>query len=261
MQDKFSLVAIGWDVRGWCSREQAVAVLAFDTPGGQPVWLGVSGPFQLTAGETLGLAALLKPLLDTQQQAAVRAAESVVIGIDAPLAFPRPLVDLLAGEAWTACCPPAREITNPLAYRDCERWIHAQFHKKPLSATFDRIGNNATLAMCMVRALQAEGFALVPQQAATAGHAVIEVYPGIVKRGRKKVDPAIRPLQQHLPAALEPGTDAYDAAICALLTASWAGQGGQLGLPATTGPEPGFDPAEGWIYGLPAEFVQAHSTD
>ena len=260
MTGRFTQVAIGWDVRGWCSRGQAVAVLALEVPDNPPAWLGVSAPFQLPTGEPLGLAALLAPAVDAQQQADIRQADSIVIGIDAPLAFPRKLVELLATDNMTTCNPPAREITNPLAYRDCERWIHRHFHKKPLSAAFDRIGNNATLAICMARALQAEGFALVPHQVADAAHAVIEVYPGIVKRGQKKTDPAIPPLQQLVPGSLVPGTDPYDAAICALLAASFAGLGAQLGLPAPTGPAPGYDPAEGWIYALPADFVQAHST-
>jgi hypothetical protein len=56
-----------------------------------------------------------------------------------------------------------------------------------------------------------------------------------------------------------PGTDEYDAAVCAILAAVFAGKGNALGLPGLVGPQAGYDPAEGWIYGLPAEYVRAWS--
>jgi predicted nuclease with RNAse H fold len=250
------VVAIGWDVRGWRSRDQAVAVLAFESPDSPANWLGVSGQFQLATGEPLGLSSLIEPATGRQLDMARLKAARVVIGIDAPLAFPRRLIELLDAQGQLAVCPPDREINNVFAYRDCERWIFERFAKKPLSATFDKLGNNATLAICMARRLQDEGYDLVPQQAASSGHAVIEVYPGIVKRGRKKTDPAIRSVAQHIPAQLVAGTDQYDAAICAILAATFAGMGPGLGLPDLAGPQPGYDPGEGWIYGLPADFVQ-----
>lgn len=79
----------------------------------------------------------------------VLACPRLALGIDAPLAFPRALGNLLAGRG-VECAVPQREIDNPYAYRDCERWLHQQYGKKPLSATFDRLGNNATLALSML---------------------------------------------------------------------------------------------------------------
>ena len=153
--------------------------------------------------------------------------------------------------------PSPTEIENPFAYRDCERWVHQEFGKKPLSAAFDKLGNNATLAITVARALRKEGFSLLPQDANTAEKAVIEVYPAIVKRGAKKIDRAIGALEKHIPHELEPGTDIYDAAICALIGAIHAGWGADHGLPALTSIPDGYDPKEGWIYSLPAEYVKA----
>ncbi|MCV5480433.1 hypothetical protein OFN48_34325, partial [Escherichia coli] len=76
----------------------------------------------------------------------IEACPQLALGIDAPLAFPRALRDLLNGQPHS-CAVPEREIDNPYAYRDCERWLYQQYGKKPLSATFDRLGNNATLAL------------------------------------------------------------------------------------------------------------------
>lgn len=253
------VIAIGWDVRGWRGGDQAVAALAF-TPGRPtPGWLGVSGRFQLAPGEPLGLHSLLAPLPGEPLSGRDLAGATVVIGIDAPLAFPRRFVSLMKAEDQSGYCPPAREIDNVFAYRDCERWICAQHARKPLSATFDRLGNNATLAICLAQALAADGFRLVPQEALASGRALIEVYPGIAKRGNTKSDRAIVPVERYLPDMLMPGTDPYDAAICAILAAVFAGKGSALGLPDLVGPQPGYDPVEGWIYGLPAEYVRAQS--
>ena len=111
--------------------------------------------------------------------------------------------------------------------------------------------------MCMTQALGSEGFEFVPRDTAASARAVIEVYPGITKRGKKKSDRAIAPVERHLPDHLVPGTDTYDAAICAILAAVLAGRGGDLGLPDLVGPQPGYNPAEGWIYGLPADYMRA----
>ena len=72
-------------------------------------------------------------------------AERVSLAIDAPLAFPRAFHGLLQGKLATEQVPED-EMTNPYAYRDCERWLHEQYGKKPMSASFDKLGNNATLA-------------------------------------------------------------------------------------------------------------------
>ena len=103
------------------------------------------------------------------------------------------------------------------------------------------------------------GFRIVPIEADRADHAVIEVYPAIAKRGNKKSDRAVASVERHIPDHLTPGTDPYDAAVCAILAAVHAGQGKVLGLPDLEGPQPGYDPAEGWIYGLPADHVRAQS--
>ena len=253
------VIAIGWDVRGWRGSDQAVAILSFDTGSSTPHWLGVSGGFRLEPGEPPGLHSLVGQVPGDPLAGLDLTGAAVVVGIDAPLAFPSRFVSLMKSESVSGYCPPGREIDNVFAYRDCERWIFEQHARKPLSATFDRLGNNATLAMCMAQALGEEGFQVVPRQAGASGRAVIEVYPGISKRGNKKIDRAITPVERHMPVDLVPGTDQYDAAICAILAAVYAGKGRGLGLPDLVGLQPGYGPDEGWIYGLPADYVQAQS--
>ena len=76
----------------------------------------------------------------------LRSTPKLAVAIDAPLAFPNKFRNLLSGKALVQTVP-VTEIENRLAYRDCERWVEKQFGKKPLSATFDKLGNNASLAI------------------------------------------------------------------------------------------------------------------
>ena len=144
---QMSAIGIGWDVRGWQGSAQAVAVVGWQARTQQLHWLGVSPLFRLSSRVAPDLDALLRPALqDEVALMQVLACPHLALGIDAPLAFPRALGELLAGRG-PECAVPQREIDNPYAYRDCERWLHQQYGKKPLSATFDRLGNNATLAL------------------------------------------------------------------------------------------------------------------
>ena len=142
---QMSAIGIGWDVRGWQGSAQAVAVVGWQAESNRLHWLGVSPLFRLSSRVAPDLAALLRPALQNELTLMqVEACPQLAFGIDAPLAFPRALRDLLNGQPHS-CAAPEREIDNPYAYRDCERWLYQQYGKKPLSATFDRLGNNATL--------------------------------------------------------------------------------------------------------------------
>lgn len=238
-------IGIGWDVRGWQGNAQAVAVVGWQARESRLHWLGISPLFRLSSRVAPDLDALLRPALqDEVALMQVLACPRLALGIDAPLAFPRALADLLAGRG-SGSPVPQREIDNPYAYRDCERWLHQHYGKKPLSATFDRLGNNATLALSMLPRLG--DLQLVPKQARAAGRAVLEVYPALAKMGGKAS--AVRPeLQPHLPASLIPGTDPYDAALCALMALQYAAEGVVTSLPALVDLPDEMAPDEGWVY-------------
>ena len=61
----------------------------------------------------------------------------------APLAF----TELLARRSTPLIHPMDAELDNPLAYRETDRHIYRTFLKKPLSGSFHKLGNNATVAM------------------------------------------------------------------------------------------------------------------
>lgn len=250
-----SIISIGWDVRGWRGKQQAVAVLEIKR---SKLHWSVSDDFQFEPGSTLDLSSLLMPALGEQYSQRLDNANQVVLAIDAPLAFPQALTRLLT-DSNAVFEVASSEISNPLAYRDCERWIYKQYGKKPLSASFDKLGNGATLAISMAHALKRSGFELMPQYRGNTTRSIIEVYPGLHKMQHRRNALAIPPLHRHIPEDIMPGTDQYDAAICAILGAVYAGCGSQLGLPGLVDLQQGYDPQSGWVYSLPVEFVQAHN--
>tara|TARA_Y100000815_G_scaffold149537_1_gene135272 strand:- start:9869 stop:10618 length:750 start_codon:yes stop_codon:yes gene_type:complete len=241
------IYAIGWDVRGWQSEDQATAVAKFDLRSNDFSWLGISPLFRFQSGTKPSLKDLVVPACGTAGLNEILASDNCVVAIDAPLSLPKALITLANGYA-DDLVVPEREIDNPLAYRDCERWIKAKLGKKPLSASFDKLGNNASLAQSVALRLKAEGFTIVPQKGATMSKAVIEVYPGLLKVGNKTASPVRDELKRYIPKSLELGSDQYDAAICALVGLSYMGAGSAMAIGDTLPFDRNFDRSEGWIY-------------
>lgn len=250
MTEPNEVYALGWDVRGWRGRAQATAVARLEPGNGEVEWIGVSSPFQFKSGTQPNLIELLKPAIGDAHVEFVRNAHTLVVAIDAPLGFPVGLTRLL-NQQLAVPTVPEREIDNPFAYRDCERWVAETFGRKPLSATFDKLGNNTTLAMTVSLTLEQEGFTRIPQSGMNRSRSVIEVYPALVKRPGKGAQEAIPRIARHLPPGLEIGSDPYDAAICAVLGLAFLGMHEQLGLEPIIEPPTDIAVREGWIYTIP----------
>ena len=243
-------LGIGWDVGGWCGSKQAVALVRWVAGETALEWLGISPPFALSRRVPLALDNLLAPACTNATRGELAAwlqAPRIAIAIDAPLAFPRAFTSLLRGQP-SQLCVPEGELANPYAYRDCERWLHQQYGKKPLSASFDKLGNNATLALSLAHQLQALGYQLVPQQQADSTRALFEAYPALMKQGYRSQAPAQEYFQPLLPPQLAAGSDSYDAALCALMALAFAAHGASSLLPELVPPPADMQPDEGWIY-------------
>jgi len=177
----------------------------------------------------------------------------IIVAIDAPLGFPVAFQQLIFRQP-SATIELGPEIMNPFAYRETDRWVHQSFRKKPLSASFDKLGNVATVAMYHAeRWAVTAGFPIVPFQPDDGHHAIIEVYPALVKeRATRLCDSRLARL---LPDELPPRSDELDAAICTLHALAYALNGQDGDLPALVGPpddlNQGTVAAEGWIYHVP----------
>jgi hypothetical protein len=249
------LLAVGWDVGGWVGRKQAVAVAAFGPNGVE--WRGTATAFRL--------ADLPYPhwsLLDLIRLAWRAAPDDtlerhrIVLAIDAPLGFPRAFTQLLTTGEVPPFAPDAPEVDNPLAYRDCDRHIFRTFSKKPLSASFDKLGNNATVAMHHAKRLaRLHNARVLPFDAADdTAHTIIEVYPALSKVPKDTC--CYAPVQRLLPQGAVAATDECDACICALMALAFGLNGTWPELPPLVGPTDRTNVAEeGWIYHAPREWL------
>lgn len=249
------ILAVGWDVGGWCGNKQAVAALRWD--GGRADWLGKACCFTLAdLPDDWGLNQLLRRAWKDGPEDALRHYQ-VVLAIDAPLGFPTEFSDLLAGRTPGPFAPDGREINNRLAYRETDRHVFTTFNKKPLSASFDKLGNNATVAMVHTRRLRQQNELRVPpfdepDDSIATG---IEVYPALVKQKRKRGDteplPCNASVNELLPPGSQPGSDECDACICALMALAYGHAGRIPGLPRIEPVPPPLTETirrEGWIY-------------
>jgi hypothetical protein len=257
-----TVLGIGWDVGGWMGHGQAVAAVEWGDVS--PRWLGSPASFSMAElKEKWGIHDLVSRAW-SEAPSDLLSHREVVLAIDAPLGFPIAFVDLLARKP-IALVSPKKEIDNPLAYRETDRHIHSKFGKKPLSATFDRIGNTATVAMVHTRRLSEMQQLRVPpfEERAKGIATAIEVYPALLKenrpRGASKLNPATRrkePVRilenvRHLmPNQIKDGTHQSDACLCALLALAYGYDGRIKSLPRLQGPTTASSAVqyEGWIF-------------
>lgn len=225
-------VYIGWDVGGWEGSRDALAAVVW---GGHGAIELAGAPARVCLRDVLVSGRC--SVDDLLAQCGAKCSWSrAVIGIDAPLGWPDEFARHVAtplSRAPTYWPREPGEIGNRLAYRCCDRVVHERCGKKPMSAVFDRLGNNATKALTACRMLAAAHKALVsPQQGLTGRVILIEAYPALWKQGAAKagkpVDAAAAALSEcAMPAA---GSDELDALLAALSAACYDNQVRELGL-------------------------------
>jgi hypothetical protein len=257
------VLAVGWDVGGWHGTKQAVAVALLE--GDILRWQGRPALFSIAnLHESGGSAVDLTRLAWPEAPDDVLDRYRVTIAIDSPLGFPEMFAQVLVSDD----VPKVEASTfyeNPLAFRECDRWVYRTFGKRPLSASFDKLGNNAVVAIIHARKWsQLQGFQIAPQHGQEPGdRTIIEVYPALVKRADTVDRRCYERFGRLLPTELEPGTDQYDAAICAVLAASYGvtqlddtSDLPSLMLPPDSIPRSTLKD-EGWIYAVPPEWLRS----
>jgi hypothetical protein len=244
------LIGLGWDVGGWQGKKQGFAVAVWD--GMNIEWKNspyVTSLDQLGNDPIVALWNLWARFMGTEE---LGPDDKVVIGIDAPLGWPMDFQALIHN---TSKFPEKveKQINNRFAYRKTEQYIYEKYEKMPLSASFDKLGNNATVAISYAKEwANRDLYRVLPQQSNSfCRRAIIEVYPGLEKDRDPFKNDAVKNALDRLPSSLP--DDTYDAAICALLALSMADQTGETKLPRLEGPaDKGIDEAvlqaEGWIY-------------
>lgn len=240
-------IGIGWDVGGWMGKANAFAAAEVSSDGGV-LWIG--NPFCRRVPREGGfLLPDLMSALGLGEHTLDDADARIVVAVDAPLGFPSALRALVCGDRVAPHGPP-RYIDSPLGFRETERHVHRTFGWLPLSAPFDKLGNNATVAITHVGDWRhRHGFSVLPFDGDRhARRQIIEVYPALVKQRRSQR--VVDPFSQYLGGAIEGDPHQRDARICALLALAFAADGSGTALPRLKHPpkDSGDVFQEGWIY-------------
>jgi hypothetical protein len=240
------LLGIGWDVGGWMGSKQGIAAATYDLDSRHFEWIGLPRSTNIKSHQNWTPEEIVSAL---DSEVSIDTYEEVVIGIDASLGFPRDFKKLVNSETSDTKIP-SKEIYNSFAYRETERHIYEKFEKKPLSATFDKLGNNTTLALAYALRWSSEGhYKVLPQQGSrTEPKAIIEVYPALVKSLEESF--VKEEIINRIPASVPERSDAYDAAICTILALLFKGNGRFIENVTLNEPCINSDIAreEGWIY-------------
>lgn len=232
------VIGIGWDVGGWQGSNHGWAACRW-TSDNTVEWMGDPTTLRIPDGGRLELDDVIQRL--TGCSLSSLQSERLVIAVDAPLSFPRAFKELLGGKSFDFVRPP-REIDSRLAYRDTDRHVHAENGRKPLSAAFDRLGTNSTVAMVHIHHWKQQ-WQFSVARGASSGHGrwdIIEVYPALAKYKRDS-NAALPGIAHLLPAEGQLNQDSFDAAICALHAVQFGADDRFEELPPLVRPDPDSD--------------------
>lgn len=250
-----STLFMGWDVGGWncdrnpASRDALVVLNAERRLVGKP-W---RGNLRRTINEASSTEEFIHGLLKLCAiDTAVHQAPRLLMGIDTPLGFSRPFIDLIT--RGMAVPTVGESSSNPYLHRRTEHFLFER-GLYPLSPIKDMIGSQATKGMHVLGR-----FAPIREACGvwTDGRMLraIEAYPSACKRSACiealrapfYVDGASVP--RIFVAGLE-HIDAQDALTCALLAWAFEHRPQWLAQPMAD-----IDPVEGWIF-VPEDGLRA----
>ena len=248
------LFALGWDVGGWMGKNNSFVIIEVDRQSKELNWYYTESNHQISKGDLFELTDIFAELTNEK----FNKQSEIVLGIDAPLTFPKQFVEFLSDKN-DYIKKPELEIFNPLAYRETDRFIYRQYGKKPLSATFDRLGNNTTVVISHLRYWNKKyDFEIETNNLEYNKDKinVIETYPALLKPG--KYEKAFPPIEKNIPDQIKAGTDQYDAALCALMALQFGFNNNFEGLPSLVFPAENrtIYKEEGWIYHFDLENIK-----
>ena len=248
------LFALGWDVGGWMGKNNSFVLIKADLKSQELTWLYTESNHQINKGALFELTNIFNELANKK----ITKSSEIVIGIDAPLTFPKQFIEFLSDKS-EYIKKPELEIFNPLAYRETDRFIYRQYGKKPLSASFDRLGNNTTVVISHLRYWKKTYDFKIETNNLKYNKGkinVIETYPAMLKPG--KYEKAFPPIEKTIPDQIKAGTDQYDATLCALMALQFGFNNNYDGLPSLVFPPENraIYKEEGWIYHFDLENIK-----
>src|SRR6056297_247071 len=245
------LYVLGWDVGGWMGKNNSFVLIKVNRTSGKLNWFYNDSNYQIKQDNLFDLTDIFNDLTNET----IKSNLDIVLAIDAPLTFPKQFIKFLNNNG-EYIKKPKLEIFNPLAYRETDRYIYKNYGKKPLSASFDRLGNNTTVAISHLRywpnyhTIEINNLEFNEDKINA-----IESYPALLKPGKYKQ--AFSEIHKLIPVNIKEGTDQYDAALCSLMAVQFGFNNNYDDLPSLV-----FPPAErqiykdeGWIYHFALENI------
>jgi hypothetical protein len=240
---------LGWDVGAWnCDRNRKSrdALCALEIRESGPVLLGKAWRGNLRdLLVALEGSALVDALLERLHIAAEEK-RHLTIAIDTPLAWPRTMIELVAGGAVVDV--PGEADRNPYIFRAQEVALFGRKHR-PLSVVRDMIGSQSTKGIHFLRQgrLVPSAIGVWSREATVA----IETYPSAAIRDEEVARLTAQLLADLLGREDQPrdrpwADDVRDAITCALVAWLHRQRSGRL-----EAPHEAADGTEGWIW-LPA---------
>lgn len=168
-------IGIGWDVGGWYGDKNAITITELEGENS----LKIS---HLNGLNSFNIIQHLDKIIQENQDT------KIILGIDSPLGFPNAFTKLISEPGFDHSTimklldGDQSYRSSPLAFRTTEMVIKQVFDKNALSASFDNLTNNTTLAISVIRFLQREyGFKCIPFDSHNSDtkSIIVEVYPAI----------------------------------------------------------------------------------
>lgn len=151
------IISIGWDVGGWHGRKNALSVIVFE-----------NGSLKLTVPPKCIKRDLLFDNgegLPTFILNEIAPNDRLVIAIDSPFGFPEAFSRLITDVNYVFNDVGDDFYKNLYAFRKTDINIIDKLGKKPISPSFDKLTNNVSLTINLLRILKENNFAIAPWDA------------------------------------------------------------------------------------------------
>lgn len=213
------MICIGWDVGGMHGNNNALCIVRINNSNGLQMEFPTLKSKNTPEGWAQEIAGIILSVSD----------RLTYLAVDAPLSFPKQFREFLMVDPLDTPLTIGGLMNNPLAFRECERYLFSVTKKRLLSASFDQL-SNLTLLVLRVFQLTRQSdisFNRLPYDTtrATDGINAFETYPALLnpKRVNKPLDEwygqFLEFLKKH--SIQTKNEHQFDAQLCALF-AVWA---------------------------------------
>lgn len=266
-------LGVGWDAAGMLGNKQAMAIYQCDPTDNSEIKFLGSNTFSFNDTDSSIPLDLEEFFHFHDNYSSDHSDWHKVLAIDSPFSFPSGFKQWVQDKDSQTLSDSGSSggdrskletFFYDIGYRETDRYIQDKFkdrfsNSRPFSPVYSMITNQVILVKSHLNRWQETNQAIIQPK---DGHSktktnVLEVYPKLLKEDGKSDGPVTEAYRSYLKdTSIEPGSDQYDAALCAIHALGYE-SGDQLANldPLVTREEVlqqsdqwEFPPEEGWIY-------------